>query len=407
MRNRLSGLGLLTLALGLAAQTLPPWGDDQAGHLKRKIESGEVVLDWAEKLGNLAATLKHFNIDPESQVLVFSKTSFQTPKISPAKPRAIFFNDETIVGSVQGSGILELAGLSAKDGISFYTMETAKGERPKIERQGATCLSCHAAANQGIGGLMINSVFPGKDGTPLFLGVGTFAQTTDHRNTLEERWGGWYVSGTHGKIRHMGNAVAPDPTRPGDLETEGTQNLTSLATKFDGSTYLQPNSDIVALMTLEHQVTAMNLIARLSTYSANLARGDYAANEKRLTTLIDETVAYVLFVDEVPLKAPVQGVNNFAKNFEARGPRDPQGRSLREFDLKTRMFKYPLSYMVFSDAFNQLPERTRDRLWRKIYDVLTGAEKAPRFAKLAPVDRKNVLEILRATKPDLPDYWRS
>ena len=284
-------------------------------------------------------------------------------------------------------------------------MEARQSAPLKIERQGEACLSCHAPVNQGIGGVVVNSVYPNREGTPLFLGVGTFAQTIDHRTPLEDRWGGWYVSGTHGPVRHMGNAVAPDPLHPGDLEEAGSQNLTSLATKFDSSNYLRPTSDLVALMTLEHQVTMMNFISRLAAYS-NLSRGDYATNEKRFNALVEDMLAYMLFVDETRLKSPVKGVSGFSKNFEARGPKDGQGRSLRDFDLQKRMFKYPLTYMIYTEPFDKMPAKARDRVLKRLHEVLTGEDKSERFSKIAATDKKNVLEILRATKPNLPDYWR-
>ena len=218
-----------------------------------KLHSGEVKLEFDEKgLGYLKSLLKALDINVDSQGRVFSKTSFQSPKIDPRAPRAIFFNDEVSVGSVQTSDVLELAALDPKLGVIFYTMSNHKGDKPEFDRRDV-CLQCHQGINtEGVPGILVSSVFPAGDGMPAFRGS---QKGTDGRSNLEDRWGGWYVTGTHGGQRHMGNAVAHDPSAPTSLETYGTQNLTSLDRKvnLNRPTYLTKPVDIVALMTLEHQ----------------------------------------------------------------------------------------------------------------------------------------------------------
>jgi len=95
------------------------------------------------------------------------------------------------------------------------------------------------------------------------------------------------------------------------------------------------------------------------------------------------------------------------KTFPQRGQRDRKGRSLREFDLQKRLFRYPLSYMVYSEAFDALPDVVRSAVYEKIYQVLTGEDASDRFAKLSAQDRTAILEILRDTKTNLPAYWSS
>src|SRR5204862_2862574 len=140
----------------------------------------------------------------------------------------------------------------------FYTMDTQKSETPRFERRFGECLNCHGPAY----GLVVSSVYPSADGTPFV--TGTFFEGIDHRTPIENRWGGWYVSGTHGSVHHMGNAIAPNPDRPFDLDQTGTQNLTSLDGKVDTTKYLTSTSDIVALMTMEHQAHMTNLITAVS-----------------------------------------------------------------------------------------------------------------------------------------------
>ncbi len=102
----------------------------------------------------------------------------------------------------------------------------------------------------------------------------------------------------------------------------------------------------------------------------------------------------------------MKGASTFTETFPKRGPRDKQGRSLRDFDLKTRLFRYPLSYMIYSPAFDGLPEKVRDRVYQRLYEILTGQDNAKTFANLTPETRRAILEIVTATKRGLPDYWR-
>jgi hypothetical protein len=252
--------------------------------------------------------------------------------------------------------------------------------------------------------LVVSSVYPSADGTPFV--TGTFFEGIDHRTPLENRWGGWYVSGTHGSVRHLGNAIAPDPDHPFDLEPQATQNVTSLASKFDSTKYPTPTSDIVALMTIEHQARMTNLITSISQqFRRALNIGTMESLKSSLDRAVEQMVEYMLFVDEAPLRDPVKGVSSFSQTFPEQGPRDKRGRSLRDFELRTRLFRYPLSYMIYSDIFDAMPAAARDRVYRRVHDVLTGKEQNPKFAHLSDDDRLAILEILIHTKPNLPDYW--
>jgi hypothetical protein len=135
--------------------------------------------------------------------------------------------------------------------------------------------------------------------------------------------------------------------------------------------------------------------------AAQEGKTDEAAQTK-LNGEIDEMVVYMLFADETKLFEPIQGVSTFTKTFPERGPRDHQGRSLRDFDLQTRMFKYPLSYMIYSAAFDGMPDKVRAGVYQRLYEVLTGKDQSPQFARLSADDRKAILQIVRETKPNLP-----
>lgn len=369
--------------------------NDPVANLGRQIERGEVKLDYsADGWGYLPSLLKHLDLNIDSQLLVFSKTSFQLTRISPKTPRALFFNDSVAVGSVQDGKVFELISADPVQGLIYYTLDTEKTEKPCFERRFSECLNCHGPAN----GLVVSSVYPQPDGTPFV--TGTFFEGIDQRTPLENRWGGWYVSGTHGSVRHMGNAIAPDPDHPFDLEQRDTQNLTSLASRFDTTKYLAPTSDIVALMTLEHQAHMTNFIVSVGQqFRRASATGSLESLKPSLDRAIDQMVDYMLFVDEAPLRDPVKGVSSFTATFPQRGPRDTLGRSPRDFDLQKRLFRYPLSYMIYSDIFENLPAVARDRIYHRLDEVLSGKDRSPKYSHLSADDRRAIIEILRDTKP--------
>jgi hypothetical protein len=389
-----------------AIQYLQRSSDDAVSRLSAQLERGTITLDFrADGSGYLASVLRNLGVNTDSQGLVFSKTSSQAAKISPRSPRAIYFADDVAVGFVPGGEVIELAARDPEQGVSFYTLDNQSQDRPVFTRREA-CLRCHnGPATGGVPGMFVSSVFPSATGTPYAEG----AIVTDHRTPFSDRYGGWYVNGRHGELRHRGNAVAPNPAQPDALATAGAQNLANLAGRVPTNGYLSPVSDIVALLTFEHQTQMTNLITRLG-WEARIAHYDSrtAAITPALASSIDALVAYMLFADEAPLSAPVEGVSSFTRTFVERGPRDPAGRSLREFDLRTRLFRYPLSYMVYDAAFDRLPGPILDRVYRRLFDVLTEREEDRRtFARLTRADRRSILDILKDTKPNLPTYWRT
>jgi len=394
--------------------------DDPVERLNRKISLGQVKLEFEDTHGYLRSVLRALGIPVESQVLVFSKTSFQAALISPAQPRALYFNDSTAVGSVHSSDLLEFASVDPKLGVIFYTLDQRKVDQPHFDRRDSACLQCHDSGGPtlGVPGLMVRSVYPDPSGMPLFQAGDFF---TDQRSPLKERWGGWYVTGTHGEMTHMGNAVVRDRDNPERLEGAAGWNVTDLSRRFDTGAYLTPHSDIVALMTLEHQARMTNLITRVGYETAITLEGQTSFNlayhqpvdelsdgaRHRIDSAVQQLVEYMLFLDEAKLDAPIQGTSGFAEAFQKAGPRDRKGRSLRDLDLTQRMFRYPLSYIIYSEAFDGMPQAARERIYRRLFDVLTDREKSPRYARLSKESRRAILEILRDTKKNLPDYWNA
>src|SRR5579883_1568514 len=391
-------------ASGQSVQPTETASQDAVFDLEGQLERGEATLDYDAKLGYLPSLLKRLGVNADSQVLVFSKTSFQQALISPQNPRAIFFNDDIAIGAVPGGKVFEISALDPTRGVKFYTLDMQPAKNPRFQRGGPVCGECHDPISVLTPGLMVTSVIPSADGTPFFTGA--FFNITDHRTPIAERWGGWYVTGK--SEPHMGNAVAPDPEHPTELQSKGAQNVLSLAGRFDLSKYPVPTSDIVALMTLEHQTRMINLLTSVGAQARSLiekGKLDEAAS-RRLNQAVEEIVGSMLFADEAPLHESVKGVSTFTETFSSRGPRDKKGRSLRDFDLQKRMFRYPLSYMAYSATFDNLPDAVRGRIYQRLYEVLSGRDRSQKYARISSADRTAILEILRDTKPNLPDYFK-
>ena len=369
--------------------------------LQQKIEQGSIDFARDPKLGYLPALLRALNIPVSSQMLVFSKTSFQRERISPKNPRAIFFNDDVYIGYVPGSPMLEVSAVDPKLGGVFYTLDQKETQKPRFVRTDQ-CLECHASAKtMGVPGHVVRSFATDENGV-VDLNSGT--SLVNHRTPFSERWGGWYVTGHHSNQVHRGNLFGEEALAREKKEPNHRGNIEDLSPFFDVSQYPAASSDIVALMVLEHQTHLHNFITRLN-YEATVALQQYG-HIRYLKNIVDAFVKYLLFAEEAGLTAQVQGSPEFVRAFSQAGPRDSKGRSLREFDLQTRLFKHPCSYLIYSDAFANLPVEVRNEVYRRVFDVLTGKDDRPVFDSLTRANRRAIREILVETKTDLPAYWR-
>jgi len=378
--------------------------DDAVARLDRAIQAGETRLEFEPGSGYLRALLRTLQIDPDTQLAVFSKTSLQSPLINPRNPRTIFFNDSVAVAWPRG-GFIEIAAQDPTQGVAFYMLEQRQTEVPRFRRE-RTCLTCHVSyATLNVPGPMIRSVATASDGASLAYLANA---TVDHRTPFEERWAGWFVTGTTGRLRHLGNTTV-DRIDPNAEATPAVAPLASMASRIDPAGYLTPHSDIAALLVFGHQMHMMNLITRIG-WQTRVALADEAlANRapdaaRTLAAAAVEFVDYLLFVDEPRLPAPVKGTSGFAERFSALGPRDRRGRSLRELDLRTRILKYPCSYLIYSPAFDALPAESKAAIYARLNDVLTGKVTGARYQRLSAADRQAILEILRDTKPDFSSY---
>jgi len=397
--------------------------DDPIARLQKQLDRGEVRLEYEAGRGYLRPVLRALHVPVSSQTLVFSKTSFQFPKISPERPRALYFNDDIYVGRVHDGASLEFISFDPMQGAIFYILNDQRASHPRFERAALDCVQCHVAATstRGVPGVMLRSVFTSPDGTQ---SPGTRSYITGQESALPDRWGGWYVTGSLGKQAHMGNTILPEKSRPEQLDRTTHASLPDLAGLLDATDYLSGFSDIVAHLVLAHQTQMHNLITqtnyqtRLALYAEetrNAASGSAPgappgtvsdAARQRFERPAEQLVRYLLFANEARLEDHVAGTSGFAEEFAARGPRDRRGRSLRDFDLRRRIFKYPCSYLIYSEAFGAIPQPAKDYVYRRLFEVLSGRDQSPEFASLSGEDRRAILEILVDTKPGLPNEWR-
>ncbi|MFN0018576.1 MAG: hypothetical protein ACKVP0_09975 [Pirellulaceae bacterium] len=392
--------------------------DNRVSKLIAELQSGKKSLKREPHFGYLRSLLTELQVPQSSQMLVFSKTSLQRHRIAPSTPRALYFSDDTYIGFCQDGEVLEITAADKDLGAVFYVLEQEADSKPHIKRQTENCLICHGSSStKGVPGHLVRSVYSDASGLPI-LAAGTYR--TNHSSPFRERWGSWYVSGTHGDQLHLGNLIVRGRQRPEDSDNAAGQNVTDLSSFFDTEKYLSPHSDVVALMVLEHQAEAQNYITQANFgtrqalhYEQSLNRElgkpadeHWDSTKSRIKSVCEPLLEYLLFSEETTLTHKVQGTSKFAEEFSQLGPRDKQGRSLRELDLNRRMFKYPCSYLIYSEAFAALPREAKDYVLRRLQDVLSGKDTSKRFSHLSASDRQNIREILLETLPGLSDNWR-
>jgi len=322
----------------------------------------------------------------------------EADQISPSTPRARFFNEVTYVGLVQ-NGVIEIGVFDPKLGMAFYPL-SQKSDPPDFHQETNRCLTCHGSVRaRNVPGLMVRSVHPNPDGQSV-VAAGSFR--TDHTRPLKQRWGGWYVTGTHGEQTHLGNFRLPDNKKPKSIDNSAGQNVTDLSKFFDVQPYLTPHSDLVALMVLEHQIDAQNFMTRaafetrIALHKANLPESttDISKLPPELAAKVNASVEalakHLLFAGETKLTSPIRGTSSFATDFSGKTP--SKTSVLRKFDLQTWLFKAPLSYMIDSPAFVSLPPLVKSRVRSRLQEVLVGRGRSE------PFDHRSLTELNDAIK---------
>lgn len=387
--------------------------------LQERLDRGELKLQFQPPHGYLRSLLQALEIDLSSQTLVYSKTSLQSSAIRAATPRAIYFNDHTYVGWTQDTDLIEIGTMDDALGQVFYTLPNRSDAPPRFEREMERCLSCHdtySLTGGGVPRFLLMSTYTGINGNQL---THEGSIVTSDKTPIRYRWGGWYVTGQHGDQVHLGNIQVRSAYDLENLDSVRRGNLTTLDGLFDTKPYLTGTSDIVALMVLQHQTHIQNLITRVNfevrAALAKEADGNATGKalklspqtEEALRGHMEELVQAMLLVDAAKITSRITGTSGFDAWFQAQGPRDAKGRSLRELDLTTRLFKYPLSYTVYSPGFDGLPDYARAYIYRRFAEILRGQDRSESFAHLSAADRKALLEILTETKPEFAQSLKS
>ncbi|MCL4693645.1 MAG: hypothetical protein KJ060_14185 [Candidatus Hydrogenedentes bacterium] len=393
--------------------------DNPVSRLQDAINQDRETLQYDSQFGYLRSILAKLDIPVESQMLVFSKTSFQSDLISPETPRAIYFNDDVYIGAVQNGSVIEVSVADPNLGAVFYTLSQNKTDTPVFVRKGHECLQCHASNfTRDYPGHIVRSVYPDADGFPI---VRAGSYVTTHESPFEERWGGWYVTGTHGDARHMGNVIATKTEHSAELDSESGANQTTLPAHVRADGYLTAHSDIVALMVLEHQVHMHNLITR-ADFETRLALRDEAVMDEalhrdtetlsesaqhRIASVCDKLVDYMLFVDEPELDDPIQGTSGGAVLVASIGPGGRPGRALRGLVRGAGRVCGAVSYLIYSEQFDGLPDTAKDYIYQRLWDILTAKIDTADYLHLTNYTSRAIREILLDTKPNLPAYWHS
>jgi hypothetical protein len=374
---------------------------DRFSSLKNDLEAGRVILNSSIEREFLEDLLRELAIPPSSQLLVFSSTSLQTSLISAVNPRALYFNEEVYVGYIP-RGRIEVIGLDPELGAIFYIFDIPRGVNapaPVIERS-TRCMNCHAGAETGrVPGLLVKSVIPGPNRGSL---LGFRDQEIGHHVPYSDRFGGWYLTGSDGFTNHWANLTGrlvqgeliPIPVNLGTVDLER---------------YPVPTSDMLAHLVHEHQTGFVNRVveaayrARTTLHRHDGSLGNDGAAE--LDHQARRLVRYLLFADEPPLPAGgIQPNSQYQEAFLKGRRTDREGRSLKDLELQTRLFKHRCSYMIYSPLVATLPGEMKRRLYVELQRAL-GPQAAPEFAYLPESERRQIREILRATLHDLPADW--
>ena len=408
----LSLLALLTLPARAGAPRfndidLPPHNykerplTDRFTQLKADLESGKLALDHASEKAALLSLLHALEIPASSQMLVFSTTSLQLSLITPQNPRAIFFNEDISLGYIPG-GKIEVVSLDPELGAIFYIFDIPRDPRPPRIERSERCMKCHATdATAGVPGILIKSVVPGPTGGSL----NAFRiDQSGHQIPLTDRFGGWYLTGQPNFTNHWGNLI-------GRFTPQGLQKNPIIPGRvFSFARYAVATSDILPQLVHEHQAGFANRVIE-ATYRARThlhnSNGKLTAEQAR--ELDDQArilTRYLLFADEAALPAGgITGDPAFKADFLRQRRAAPDGTSLKDFDLRTRLFKHRCSYMIYSRIFQGLPAEMKSRVYERLRSALDPKQPDADFAYLPAAEKQTIKAILRATLKELPASW--
>jgi hypothetical protein len=372
---------------------------DAFARIADQIRSGDLELDQSTEQGRLLDLLRVLDIPVESQLLVYSATSLQSGLIQPSNPRALYFNEEVYVGYVP-NGKLEIAAIDPTLGPVFHIYEPNNRGTPPLIARTERCMNCHAGtATDQVPGLVAESVIVmQRSGASL---KGYRRDQTGHQIPIEDRLGGWHVTGAHANGNHLGNLLGTSAAQ-GDRKLKNPPgNL------FAWDRYPRQTSDLLTHLIHEHQLGFHNRV----TSAVYRTREALDAGNGRLSTEhaaelnehARELIRYLLFADEADLpRGGVKGDKDFMEVFLGRRKASSNGASLRDFNLRSRLFKYRCSYMIHTPGFLQMPREFLERVWAGL-DTVLKEEGGPReFSYLPATEKRAIRHILRETIEGLP-----
>ena len=390
--------------------------NDRATAISAKFQSRAMEIRSMPAKKRLQWLLAELGVPVESQIFVFSKTSLQRELINPETPRVLYFSDEAYIGW-SPTGAFEVAVFDAKLGATFYVFEPhATKEEPLLARSG-DCLLCHSR-HEHTPSLRTRSVFPDANGEPL---SGSGSSNIAPSTPLAERWGGWYVTGTKAPFEHRGNLTGKKIDDFEGPAAQPTRNLLSLEGVVDTRRYLLKTSDVVPLLMHDHQVHVHNVLSK-ANQDARIALHRWPAMREILglpkdappqgsclvvfDSQAEKVLDALLCRDEAAWPAGgIQGDGVFAPAYAKTRKPDAKGRSLRDLDLQTRLFRYRCSPLIYSESFATLPKELHDIILLRLSSGLRAFPPSPSFGHLPDDERAAIHEILSATLPNLPVGW--
>ena len=383
--------------------------------LMKRVQRGEVLIKEPNGKPLVERLLRELGLNKDTQVLVFSRTSLQRREVSYSNPRALYFNESVYLGWMP-NGRIEIASFDPELGPIFYFQRELDDASSPLLARTRSCLGCHAGdATNFLPGSLGRSVYPDKSGRSL-RSIDDYRRS-GHHIPLHDRYGGWFVSGNHGAMRHMGNAIASREGGKITIDREQFANLEKLDRFFSTEAYPAPGSDIAALLVFDHQVTMHHRLveaayrARQSLFDSKLDPKETDVSKLSKGRSIDEflegrdkVVDYLLFRDETPIPK-VSCDPAFRRAFSANRIADRRKRSLKDLRLDGRIFENRCSYMIYSPTFDQFPPMLKGAIYARIHEILTSPKPVEGFDYLGKEEKRRILEILDETKEDLPPGW--
>jgi hypothetical protein len=276
----------------------------------------------------------------------------------------------------------------------FYIFDIPRNGKTPLPDRSNRCMNCHAGADTGyVPGLVIKSVVPGPSGGSL---TAFRIEQTGHGIPLDQRFGGYYLTGSPGFTNSWANLtgrLTPDglikrPIEPGTL--------------FNIDRYAARTSNLLPQLLHEHQAGFVNRVVeaiyrvRTSLYVSN---GSLTPSQKEeLDQQARKIVRYVLFADEVSLPTGgIAGDNEYREEFLRNRRTTKEGISLKDFELKTRLFKYRCSYMVYSPLFEGMPGPLKERVEHFLKQALDSTNPNPDYQYLPQEEKSAIRSILKTT----------